>query len=115
MKINEGITMNEAAALLGVSSATVRNWAVKGHLTHFRLPSGRFQTTEAACRELLEKIASGGFNEEVEARLAETAKKRVSNRKAKKIEPEPEPTPDENVTQDEEDEEDEESEDFEDE
>lgn len=56
MPPTELLTTPEAAAILGVSSETVRRWAESRKIRHRRLPSGQLRFTREDLDEVLEPV-----------------------------------------------------------
>jgi SAM-dependent methyltransferase len=54
------VSLDEAARCLGVSTATIRNWAKAGHITPFSTRPLRFLREDVKCFQ--DEIASGSFN-----------------------------------------------------
>ena len=53
MNIESQLSIPEVAKLLKVSTVTVHNWRIRGHLKAVRLPNGRYRVLESEVSRLL--------------------------------------------------------------
>ena len=61
------LSIKQAAAMLGVHPLTLRSWAEKGHIPHFRTPGGHRRFREADLLEFLAKINRGDSEPKLES------------------------------------------------